>query len=94
MNASIIKFFLLPIISYTESTFLSDRNLLIIQNKNSTRCSSVTLVRPSNPSNLKIANRSYTFTALSLWNRHFLPYVFPLVKLMACLCLLLSSINA
>lgn len=46
------------------------RTLLTIQNKINTRSSSsVTLVRPSNPSNLKITNRSYTFTAPSLWNQ-------------------------
>ena len=45
------------------------RTLLTIQNKINTRSSSsVTLVRPSNPSNLQITNRSYTFTAPFLWN--------------------------
>ena len=46
------------------------RNLLTVQDKINTRSSSsVTLVRPSNPSNLKITNRSYTFTAPFLWNQ-------------------------
>ena len=46
------------------------RNLLTVQDKINTRSSSsVTLVRPSNPSNLQITNRSYTFTAPFLWNQ-------------------------
>ena len=45
------------------------RTLLTIQNEVNTRSSSsVTLVRPSNPSNLQITNRSYTFAAPFLWN--------------------------
>ena len=54
-------------IQFNKPSYL--RNLLTIQNKINTRSSSsVTLIRPSNPSNLKITNRSFTFTAPSLWN--------------------------
>ena len=45
------------------------RTLLNIQNKINTRSlSAVTLIRPTNPSNLQITNRSFTYTAPSLWN--------------------------
>ncbi len=54
-------------IQFNQPSYL--RNLLTIQNKINTRSSSsITLIRPSNPSNLKITNRSYTYTAPSLWN--------------------------
>jgi hypothetical protein len=45
------------------------RSLLCLQSSRSTRSSSVvTLTRPSNPSRLKITNRSFYHTAPALWN--------------------------
>ena len=63
------------ILSITYSTLQSNqptylRNLLLLQNKVSTRSSStITLARPSNPSTARITNRSFTFTAYILWNQ-------------------------
>jgi hypothetical protein len=62
------------VISLTYKIFLSDqpsylRSLLSLQSSRSTRSSSVvTLTRPSNPSRLKITNRSFYHTAPALWN--------------------------
>ena len=54
-------------IQFNQPSYL--RNLLTVQNKINTRSSSsVTLIRPSNPSNLMITNRSFTYTAPFLWN--------------------------
>jgi hypothetical protein len=45
------------------------RSLLSLQSSHSTRSSSVvTLARPSNPSRLKLTNRSFYHTAPALWN--------------------------
>jgi hypothetical protein len=62
------------VISLTYKILLSDqpsylRSLLSLQSSRSTRSSSVvTLTRPSNPSRLKITNRSFYHTAPALWN--------------------------
>jgi hypothetical protein len=62
------------VISLTYKILLSDqpsylRSLLGLQSSRSTRSSSVvTLTRPSNPSRLKITNRSFYHTAPALWN--------------------------
>ena len=54
-------------IQFNQPSYL--RNLLTVQNKINTRSSSsITLIRPSNPSNLQITNRSFTYTAPFLWN--------------------------
>ena len=55
-------------IQFNQPSYL--RNLLTIQNTINTRSSSTTtLIRPSNPSNLIITNRSFTITAPCLWNQ-------------------------
>ena len=55
-------------IQFNQPSYL--RNLLTIQNTINTRSSSTTtLIRPSNPSNLVITNRSFTITAPCLWNQ-------------------------
>ena len=62
------------VLSLTYKILLSNqpsylRSLLSIQNSQSTRSSSVvTLIRPSNPSRLKITDRSFYYTAPALWN--------------------------
>jgi hypothetical protein len=61
------------VISLTYKILLSDqpsylRSLLSLQSSRSTRSSSVvTLTRPSNPSRLKITNRSFYHSAPALW---------------------------
>ena len=63
------------IISLTYSVLQSNKpsylhNLLSIQNKLNTRSfSSITLIRPPNPSSLLITNRSFNYTAPFLWNK-------------------------
>jgi hypothetical protein len=62
------------VISLTYKILLSNqpsylRSLLSLQSSRSTRSSSVvTLARPSNPSRLKLTNRSFYHTAPALWN--------------------------
>jgi hypothetical protein len=54
-------------LQYKQPSFISD--LLTIQPTRSTRSSAVvTLQRPSNPSRLKITDRSFYFQAPALWN--------------------------
>ena len=54
-------------LQYNKPSSISD--LLTIQPTRSTRSSAVvTLQRPSNPSRLKISDRSFYFQALALWN--------------------------
>ena len=61
-------------LSLTYKTLLTNqpsylRSLLTLQNNSNTRSSSlVSLVRPSNPSRLKITNRSFFYSAPALWN--------------------------
>jgi hypothetical protein len=62
------------VVSLTYKILLSNqpsylRSLLSLQSSRSTRSSSVvTLARPSNPSRLKLTNRSFYHTAPALWN--------------------------
>jgi hypothetical protein len=62
------------VMSLTYEILLSNQpsylhSLLSLQSSHSTRSSSVvTLARPSNPSRLKLTNRSFYHTAPALWN--------------------------